>query len=579
MATTQPPKDTVYIDVDDEITTIIDKVNASTARIVALVLPKRAAVLQSVVNMKLLKRSADEAKKQVVLITAEAGLLPLAGAVGLPVANTLQSKPEIPSVPSPADELPPEEEALMLDDEADTSYTAENAGDRPVGELAGKSATGAAAGGLVITSGVDTEDTPPSAASRGAAPAAALAGSAAGKAAKKNGKLKVPNFNRFRTRLAFLIIGLVLLIFLAYLALVVLPKATVAIGTNAQDINSSLNVTLDTTASHVDLSSSTVPATAAQQQKTYTKQVDATGKENKGNKATGSVTMTTCATNPAQLQAVPAGTGVSANGQTYITQDDANFGYDANGNCSNGGFPFRSNSVDITAQQGGANYNVSSGTDFSVSGRSDVSATGSASGGTDDIRQVVSQSDIDNAKGQINLKDDSIKQTLIQQLKQDNLFPITATFKASDPNVTTSSQVGDEASTVTVTESVTYTMFGTARSNLLQLIKNDVSQQIDTSQQAILDDGLNQASFSLRGMTDTSAKVDMENTALVGPKIDINALKQQIAGKKSGEAKDIITQLPGVTDANVKLSPFWLSSVPKNPDKITIKVGKASKHD
>ena len=56
-------KDTIYIDVDDEITAIIDKVITSKHKIVALVLPKRAVVLQSIVNMKLLKRTADEAKK------------------------------------------------------------------------------------------------------------------------------------------------------------------------------------------------------------------------------------------------------------------------------------------------------------------------------------------------------------------------------------------------------------------------------------------------------------------------------------------------------------------------------------
>jgi len=571
---TQPNKDTVYIDVDDEITTIIDKVRASNARIIALVLPKRAAVLQSVVNMKLLKRSADEAKKQVVLITSEAGLLPLAGSIGLHVANTLQSKPEIPTAPSVDDtELPEDEEALMLDDSAeDVEYTADNAGDRPVGELAGKTAAGA---GLVITSGVDTEDVPTAAAT----PAAPAAPAAKAATPKPNKKLRVPNFGKFRTRLALAGLLLVLLIFLGYLAIAVLPKATVAISTDAQDINSSLNITLDTTASGVDLASSTVPATAAQQQKTYTKQVDATGKENKGNKATGTVTMTTCATSPGQLQAVPAGTGVSANGKTYITQSDANFGYNNSGHCSNGGFPFQSDGVSITAQNGGADYNVSSGTDFSVSGRSDVSATGSASGGTDDIRQVVSQSDIDNAKGQIDLKDNSIKQALYQQLKQDNLFPIQATFKASDPNVSSSSQPGDEASTVTVTESVTYTMYGTARGNLEQLVKDDVSQQVDIGKQAILDDGIDKASFSLRDSSDTTDKVDMENTATVGPKIDTDSLKKQIAGKKSGDAKDIINQLPGVTDSDIKLSPFWLNAIPSNPSKITITVGKAAKAD
>ncbi|MFL6594983.1 MAG: hypothetical protein ACJ8HQ_06025, partial [Chthoniobacterales bacterium] len=72
-----PEKDTIYIDIDDEITGIIDKLKASQSKVVALVLPKRAAVFQSIVNMKLLKRAADSNKKNLVLITAEAGLLPL----------------------------------------------------------------------------------------------------------------------------------------------------------------------------------------------------------------------------------------------------------------------------------------------------------------------------------------------------------------------------------------------------------------------------------------------------------------------------------------------------------------------
>jgi len=69
-------KHTIYVDVDDEITAIIDKVKSAPDKIVALVLPKRATVLQSIVNMKLLKKSATASKKSLVLITSEAGLLP-----------------------------------------------------------------------------------------------------------------------------------------------------------------------------------------------------------------------------------------------------------------------------------------------------------------------------------------------------------------------------------------------------------------------------------------------------------------------------------------------------------------------
>src|SRR5436190_627808 len=92
-------KQTIYIDVDDEITSIVEKVRDADHKILALVLPKRMATLQSIVNMKLLKRTAEDANKKIVLITSEAGLLPLAGAVKLHVAKTLQSKPAIPPPP------------------------------------------------------------------------------------------------------------------------------------------------------------------------------------------------------------------------------------------------------------------------------------------------------------------------------------------------------------------------------------------------------------------------------------------------------------------------------------------------
>src|SRR5688572_2942339 len=97
-------KDVIYIDVDDEITAVIEKVRSSEKKIVALVLPKRAAVLQSIVNMRLLKRATTSAKKNLVLITAEHGLMPLAGAAGIHVARSLNTKPEIPEAPEKADE-------------------------------------------------------------------------------------------------------------------------------------------------------------------------------------------------------------------------------------------------------------------------------------------------------------------------------------------------------------------------------------------------------------------------------------------------------------------------------------------
>jgi hypothetical protein len=113
-------KETVYIDIDDEITGVIDKVRNSRAKIVALVLPKRAAVLSSIVNMKLLKKTADADKKNVVLITSEAGLLPIAGAVGMFVAKSLSSKPSIPPAPKKSSD-----KELVIKESGDIAFVPE----------------------------------------------------------------------------------------------------------------------------------------------------------------------------------------------------------------------------------------------------------------------------------------------------------------------------------------------------------------------------------------------------------------------------------------------------------------------
>ena len=89
-------KDTIYIEADDEITAVIDKVVNAKSEIVAVVLPKRAVVFQSVVNMRLLKKSASDANKRVVLISSDPAIEPIAAVSLMHIAPSLTSKPIIP---------------------------------------------------------------------------------------------------------------------------------------------------------------------------------------------------------------------------------------------------------------------------------------------------------------------------------------------------------------------------------------------------------------------------------------------------------------------------------------------------
>jgi hypothetical protein len=558
-------KDTIYIDIDDEITGIIDKLKGSDKKVVALVLPKRASVFQSIVNMKLLKRAADSSNKNLVLITSEAGLLPLAGSAGIHVAKTLTTKPEIPADPG----IDSDNDAETIDENGAESPVDSS---QPVGDLAD-----AAAG--VETLVLDDEDTPPEDAEGDAKPAAAAAGAgaAAGAAAKKakNKKFKIPDFNRFRLWLTLGVLALVILVGGLIFAAVALPKATIAIKTNASNIDTSTEVNLSTAATKLSSSDNTVPAKLAQQQKTYTQQVPTTGQKNNGNKSSGHVTVTNC--NDSTVT-IPAGTGFkSSAGNTYISEEAVDVpGSDfssplSGGKCKNNGKA----SVAVMAQNGGTAYNQPSGASFTVAYGSNLSGQGGTmAGGTDSIVQTVNQNDINNAKSKIAANDNEIKTALSDQLKKDGYLPIMATYNAGTPVVTASANVGDVATTVTVTQANTSTMFGAHKEDLQTLVENSIKDQIDTGKQSILDTGLDKGIFTLNGMSATAAQLGLVTRAAVGPDLDPNAIKANAAGKKPGAVKEDLKSNPDVTDVEVKLSPFWVSSVPKKTDRVKVDIAK-----
>jgi hypothetical protein len=567
MATTD--KDTIYVDIDDEITGIIDKVKNSNGKVIALVLPKRASVFQSIVNMKLLKRAVDGSKKNLVLITSEAGLLPLAGAAGIHVAKTLTSRPEIPTAPTAA----PDNDEAVDEDEAIETGEPEIDQNEPVGKLANDAAPAAAAADGVETLTLDNEE--PVAA--GAADAAKDASDKkAGKADKvaKNKKLKVPNFNKFRL---ILIIGAVVIIILIVLFLILnsaLSKATIKIKTNATNVNASLNLTLTSDDSSFDATGNDLPAKYVQYNKTYTQTVNTTGQKNEGNAATGSVNMTDQECEPNDIGApasIPAGTGLSNGGNTYITQQNASFNpSQISKNC----VTYTANDISITAQSPGSAFNVS-GVTFSVAGNSGVSASGSATGGTDNIVQTVNQADINSAKSKINTNNSSsAKSSLESQIQGDGLYPLTATFNTGSTNTTSSASVGEAASNVTVTESITYTMFGVNKGQLKTLVNNSIDGQIDTSKQSILDNGLSSASYSVDNLTSDGGQVSMNVKAIAGPQLNISQIKQQAEGHKAGDISSTIETNPNVTNVQVSFSPFWVGSAPKNPSKINVDIVK-----
>ncbi|HTH72495.1 MAG TPA: hypothetical protein VL737_04010, partial [Candidatus Pristimantibacillus sp.] len=188
-----------------------------------------------------------------------------------------------------------------------------------------------------------------------------------------------------------------------------------------------------------------------------------------------------------------------------------------------------------------------------------------------EIVKIITQADVDGASAKIVGQDNKpVQQELKSALIGRGLLPLEATFNTATPETKLSAEVGTVADTVTVTQTVDYSMLGAKQDDLEKVIENDVSKKIDTKKQTILSHGIDSAFFGLQAVNPDGASLSMQTTVVAGAEIKPDAIKQQVAGKKSGDAKELILANPGVTDVTVDLSPFWVGSIPKKTAKITV---------
>lgn len=85
-------KKTVYAEIDDEVTALYDKIKPLKTGHVYIVVPKRAIIFQSVVNLKILKRKAEDDDKKLYLITDDKNGVYLAQQIGIPVYNKAENE-------------------------------------------------------------------------------------------------------------------------------------------------------------------------------------------------------------------------------------------------------------------------------------------------------------------------------------------------------------------------------------------------------------------------------------------------------------------------------------------------------
>jgi hypothetical protein len=556
-------KETIYIEADDEITTVIEKVVTAKNTIIALVLPKRATVFQSIVNLKLLKKAASEAKRKVVLISSDSGLESIASIAGVYVAKSLTSKPFIPKRATKlslatvgATELESAHSATIESKPEKTSYES-----RVTAEVNEDEQN--------ITDDDDSLEIDNTQTDSNEAEVVVIPD-------EKKKKFKIPDFGSFSLRLA--LVGFIVLLLGAgwYFGFKVMPKATITINADTSNSQVSFPFTVDTSAKSVDESKSILPAIKEEITKENKVTVEATGQKDIGEKATGTITMTAriCGS-IATPKTVPSGTGVSAGSVNFVTENEVSFTLNSlSGSC----LVFSANQdADIVAVASGESSNVPSGTAFTISGRSDISASGETSGGTSNIVKIVAEADIQKAKEQLQgvAKADASNE-LKERLSSQQKYPLLETVNESEPVFRTSKEVNAEATEVTVTQTVTYSLLGVSANELAQLLEGKINESFTDGQaRNIRDNGLEKATYSITQKTSNEIQtLNLQTVATIGPSFDQEAIKKEVAGKKRGDIEKLLESREGVRSVSVEYSPLWITTTTKNPQKIIIAINE-----
>lgn len=537
-------KDVIYIDVEDDITTIIGKVKASTEGIVALVPPNRIGVLQSAVNMRLLARSAKSAKKHLVLITNNQPLSMLAATAEIPVAKNLQSKPELAVAP-----------ALKID--GDDVIDGEQL---PVGELA-----------AVDKKDESDEEPTISDTTTGVVSSATTKKSSKSKPEMKKpvGKRNVPDFSRFRKKLVIIGGALLALVVFFVWAIWFAPRATVVITAKTTTTTVDRNVALRL-GGESDIESGAIKAMKQEQKQDISVEFAATGEKNVGEKATGRVRLTHQSLSAASI---PAGTELTTSGGLVFALDSA-----VNLPASRVGpgcFPTAcpgSATGSITASEGGTNYNAASGNMSGAPSGVSVSITDATSGGTNRTAKIVTADDVARATAALNEKKGDDLRPKVKSGFGESVMVIETSYRETKSDPSSSVTVGAEANgPVTLKATVTATMMGIERSQLNSFLRASMTKEIEgKANQKVYDDGAKDVKFAQYAEQDGGATVRLTANGKIGPEIKPDEVKEQVRGKKYGDIQASLEAITGVSDVDTQFWPFWVRTVPDQTSRINV---------
>ena len=595
----------IYLEPDSEITSVIDRIKKAESDSVVLVIPRGATLAQSIVNLKLLKKTAEGLGKEISLVTNDRISRNLGSQIGITVYSRV-SEAGRAKVPEKRDDSkqkddPEDEGSFKVNNyyrNKEKEEETEAADVTPVADAGDVDSVDAFDDDYSEDVGKRSSNSSEDNYDDGYVPASDQEDKESKDYDKdydedeeepKYETKKIPaaqykKTNLKHTRKPIIILSSVFLVVLLIASFVFLPYASASVQIKPEDYTTDISIVADKTATANDTNKLTIPATTTEIEKDLSKDFDSTGTKDTGTKATGTVDIYNYTDSAVTL---PAGTRIAYGDKSFTTDSvvtlpkltiatvltDCKSTGNGTYECK---VPGLKSGVAVTASSTGESYNLSPASPFSVAGfaTSKIYAESKTafSGGTTKMIKIISQSDLDKASASIKSElTASAKKELTDQVTKNNLTTTGSEVKVEVSSETSTKKADEESDTFNYSVKEKLYVLGFSESELKKLIDDAVINKVGDNKM-ILDPEESDISYKVTS-SDIDAgtiKISASFKGKIGSKLDSNSIKISIKNKSLSRATEIIKSNENVENVSITTWPKFYKRIPMLVNRIKI---------
>lgn len=369
-------------------------------------------------------------------------------------------------------------------------------------------------------------------------------------------------------------VGVLVIIFITLSLLYwYLPKVSIILFVKPQTLEKELLISLDTSLSSPNKEKSLLPAQEIETTINGSKTKGTTGMKLVGEKSKGEITIYN---RTDQTKTFDKGTEIyGPNDLIFTLDEDVSVASESSGSDYTK-IPGKS-VVSVVAEEFGSEGNLASGSEFSIANyaRSDFIASNdsSLSGGTSREIQAISEDDQDDLLAELK---EELKQKGLSQLHnelgvQDKLIEESIELKVLEEDY--SGKVDQESNQISLDLELEIIVLTFNEEDFEELIKEEIMSLVPSDFD--YDSSQTQTSFELEDIEDGIYTFKAQFKADLTPKFDLEAVKNNLVGKKPAIGKTYLNNLPNVESFEAKITPHLpdrLATFPRVVKNINIEI-------